>query len=195
MKLVLGLGNPGKAYENTRHNAGFLVVDELARRGDATFRRGWFSGARQAKANVGGKLILLAKPETFMNRSGDAAAALLRRRGLRAEDLVVVVDDVELDIGLVRVRRRGGAGGHKGLESIIERIGTQEFVRVRVGVGPRPPGEELVSYVLGRFGAEERRRIGEATGRAADAVERVVLAGVEKAMNEFNQKQGEGGDT
>ena len=195
MKLVLGLGNPGKEYEGTRHNAGFLVLDELAGRAGVKFRRGWLSSSVVARAEVAGTSCWLAKPTTFMNRSGNAAASLARKRGVKPEDLVVVFDDVELELGQVRVRSRGGAGGHKGVQSVIEQLATEDFVRVRVGVGPRPAGSDLVEYVLSRFTASERSRIGEAVKRAADAVEGILRMGVEKTMNEFNKKQGEGGDT
>ena len=195
VKLILGLGNPGRKYEGTRHNAGFLVLDELASRAGVLFGRGWFSSARMAKAELAEVSVLLAKPTTFMNRSGEAAAALMRKRGLKAADLVVVFDDLELGLGQVRVRPRGGAGGHKGLQSLIAHLGTEDFVRVRVGVGPRPAGSDLVDYVLSRFPAGERPRVTAAVKRAADAVERLLAVGVDKTMNEFNKKQGEGDDT
>lgn len=187
MKLVVGLGNPGKAYENTRHNVGFEVVDELARRAGVSFRRGWLTSAQLAKAGIGGCEVGLVKPRTFMNRSGDAVGPLLRKKGAGAGDVIVVVDDVDLDCGRIRVRRQGGAGGHKGLQSVIAALGTEEFVRVRVGVGPRPPGDEMVGHVLARFNAEERAKVKEAVRKAADAVGRVVEEGVDRAMNEFNE--------
>jgi peptidyl-tRNA hydrolase, PTH1 family len=186
VKLVVGLGNPGKEYEHTRHNIGFEVLDELARRGSAVFRKTWFVSARAAKVNVNGEDLLLVKAQTFMNRSGQAVRPLLKRRGLGPEDLVVLLDDVELDRGRLRIRSKGSAGGHKGLESVIRELGTDEFVRVRVGIGPRPPGEDLVAYVLGRFGKGERKDLVPAIEKAADAVERIVRDGADRAMNDFN---------
>ncbi len=186
MKLVVGLGNPGKAYERTRHNVGFEVADELARRAGATFGRGWLTSAQTAKAVVGGQDVVLVKPRTFMNRSGDAVGPLARKKGAGPEDVIVVVDDVDLDCGRIRVRRKGGNGGHKGLQSVIGALGTEDFVRVRVGVGPRPSGDEMVDHVLARFNGEERKRVEEAVHKAADAVERVLEQGADRAMNEFN---------
>jgi peptidyl-tRNA hydrolase, PTH1 family len=186
MKLIVGLGNPGKEYERTRHNVGFEVLDELARRGSAEFRKTWFVSARAAKVNVNGEDVLLVKAQTFMNRSGQAVRPLLKRRGLEAADLVVVLDDVELERGRLRVRKKGSAGGHKGLESVIRELGTDEFARVRVGIGPRPAGEELVGYVLGRFSKAERPEIEAAVKKAADAVECAVRDGADRAMNDFN---------
>lgn len=186
MKVIVGLGNPGKTYERTRHNAGFDVVDELARRGGAVFRRSWLSSVRTARAELGGEEVLLVKPQTYMNRSGQAVAPLLKKRGLTPGDLVVVYDDIELDVGRLRVRPKGGAGGHKGVRSVIDLLGTEDFARVRVGIGPRPAGDELVEHVLARFSADERRAMSEAVGRAADAVVSIVERGVERTMNDFN---------
>lgn len=186
MKLVVGLGNPGKDCEKTRHNVGFDVLDELARREDVSFRRSWFVPAKTVKASVGGENLLLVKPLTFMNRSGQAVGPLLRRRGLGPEDLIVVLDDADLEKGSLRVRKKGSAGGHKGLQSVIQAVGTEEFVRVRVGIGPRPSGDELVEHVLARFTAGERALVDQAVQRAADAVVSVVRDGAEKAMNDFN---------
>ena len=132
------------------------------------------------------KGVLLVKPRTFMNRSGQAVAAVMRKRGLEPADVIVVLDDLELPRGQIRIRKKGGAGGHKGLQSVIQALGTDDFVRVRVGIGPRPAGEELVDHVLARFTAEERREVEKAVETAADAVAAVVRDGVEKAMNEFN---------
>ena len=121
-----------------------------------------------------------------MNRSGQAVAAAMRKRGLKPADVIVVLDDLELPRGQIRIRKKGGAGGHKGLRSVIQALGTDDFMRVRVGIGPRPAGEDLVDHVLARFTAEERREVEKAVEVAADAVAAVVRDGVEKAMNEFN---------
>ena len=186
MKLVVGLGNPGKEYDKTRHNVGFEVLDEMVRRTGATLRRGWTVPAWTGKAELEGKHVLLVKPRTFMNRSGQAVVAAVQKKGLEAADVIVVLDDLELPRGQIRIRKKGGAGGHKGLRSVIQALGTEEFTRVRVGVGPRPAGEDLVDHVLARFTAEERREVEKAVAVAADAVAAVVRDGVEKAMNEFN---------
>ena len=186
MKVVVGLGNPGKAYERTRHNVGFEVVDELAGRLDGSFRRGWLAKLQQARVRLAGDEVLLVKPQTFMNLSGSAVATLMRRRQMEPGDLIVVLDDVELPLGQIRVRKKGGAGGHKGLQSVIQSIGTEEFVRVRLGIGPRPAGEELVEHVLTRFNAAEWKEVKAAAVKAADAVVKVLEAGPDRAMNEFN---------
>ena len=133
-----------------------------------------------------GEEVLLALPQTFMNRSGQAVGPLLRRKGLKPADLIVVLDDVELKLGQLRIRKQGSAGGHKGLDSVIGALGTDEFVRVRVGIGPRPPGEDLVGHVLAPFTAREREEMAEAVKRAADAVAAVVRDGADRAMNDFN---------
>ncbi|MFH0908806.1 MAG: aminoacyl-tRNA hydrolase [bacterium] len=197
MKLIVGLGNPGRAYEHTRHNVGFDVLDKLAGKGGAEFRKRLLSPVHTAEMRVGSESLLLVKPQAFMNRSGPPVGALMRKRGVAPADLVVVVDDVDLSCGQLRIRARGSAGGHKGLKSVIEHVGTEEFVRIRVGVG-RPaasasrkqadePGEgDMVKHVLSRFAPDERDVIREAIERAADAVAHIVEYGVDKAMNEFN---------
>jgi len=167
----VGLGNPGRSYERTRHNVGYLVADELARRHGGSWRRKKKSEA----APVGLKDATLLKPTTFMNNSGSALA------GYRAEDLIVVHDDLDLEAGTVRVKVGGGAGGHNGLRSIIQHLGP-EFVRVRVGIGRPPVGVTVTDYVLSRMDAAIR----EAVPRAADAVEAVLDDGPEAAMNRFN---------
>ncbi len=187
MKLVAGLGNPGDRYTGTRHNVGFEVADELARRAGAKFRRSWRFPVFQASSVQGNETILLVKPRSFMNRSGGALALLMQRKGLAPSDLIVVLDDTELECGRLRIRPRGGAGGHKGLQSVIECLGTDEVVRIRIGIGPRPPGHELVEYVLSRFTPEQREQVGRSIALAADAVECVVVEGVDRAMNRFNQ--------
>ncbi len=188
MKLVAGLGNPGARYEGTRHNVGFEVADELARRAGAKFRRRWRFPVRQASLSEGDAHILLVKPVSFMNRSGQALAPLLRRKGLAPSDMIVVLDDTELACGRLRIRPRGGAGGHNGLQSVIQHLGTEEFARVRVGIGPRPPGRELVEYVLSRFDPEQRAKTDRVVGLAAEAVWSLVREGVEQAMNRFNAR-------
>lgn len=191
MKLVAGLGNPGKQYAHTRHNVGFEVVDELAGRAGVDFRKGWLSPAQTAKIKMedAGEL-LLAKPQTFMNRSGNAIAPLLRKKGLDPSDLIVVVDDADLELGRLRIRKKGSAGGHNGLKSVIQELGTGEFVRIRVGIGRRT-GADMTDHVLTRFGADERRTMREAVTRAADAVMCLVRDGADAAMNRFNAGQNE----
>jgi PTH1 family peptidyl-tRNA hydrolase len=186
MKLVVGLGNSGRKYEHTRHNVGFDVVDEVARRVGAVFRRSWRFPADLAEATVAGERVLLVKPRTFMNRSGEAVGPLARKKGVTPADVLVVVDDVELDCGRLRLRRGGSAGGHNGLKSVIEIMGSDVFPRVRVGVGRTPEGGDMVQHVLGRFSPADREAVEQAVERAADAVEMVVREGLDKAQNKFN---------
>lgn len=186
MKLVVGLGNVGRKYDHTRHNVGFAVVDELARRQGASFRRSWRFPADLAEVTLGGQAVLLVKPRTYMNRSGEAAGPLARKKGVAVGDVVAVVDDVELEAGRLRIRRGGSAGGHNGLKSLIEHLGSQEFPRVRVGVGPVPSGGDRIAFVLGTFPAAERAAMADAVARAADAVEAALADGFDRAMNQFN---------
>ncbi len=187
MKLVVGLGNPGRAYENTRHNAGWQVLDEFAKRRKAEFRRSWRRPIQSTKTLMEGVgPLLLVKPLTFMNLSGDVLPALMRPAGMTAKDLIVVADDVNLPLGKLRIRARGSAGGHNGLKSVIERLGTEGFVRVRVGVGEQVEGKSLKDHVLERMRAEERQALAEASERAADALEHILVRGVDSAMNQFN---------
>lgn len=187
MWLVVGLGNPGNAYDRTRHNIGFRVVDALAERAGVKLRRSWRVSAEMAEAGEARERHLLVKPRTFMNRSGLAVAPLLRRKGLAPSDLIVIVDDTELDAGQIRVRAKGSPGGHNGLKSIQASIGTDAYNRVRVGVGRKPPGEDMVAFVLGRFAPTEQRVMEEAVISAADAVQAIMTRGVDRAMNDFNR--------
>ncbi len=169
----MGLGNPGRSYERTRHNVGFLVADELARRHGGSWRKKKKTEA--APVSLGPKNATLLKPTTFMNNSGSALA------GYKADDLIVVHDDLDLEAGTVRVKVGGGAGGHNGLRSIIQNLGP-DFVRVRIGIGRPPVGMTVTDYVLSRMDAVVR----DAVPRAADAVEAVLQEGPEDAMNRFN---------
>ncbi|MBU1694725.1 MAG: aminoacyl-tRNA hydrolase [Verrucomicrobia bacterium] len=188
MKIVVGLGNPGRKYEHTRHNIGFEVLDELARRKGTRFRKKWLMPLQSATIEAGGESVLLVKPMTFMNRSGAVLRPLVRRRGLSPADVIVVLDDLDLETGRLRLRKRGGAGGHKGLQSVLAALGTENFPRVRLGIGPRPVGEDLTGYVLARFSAAERERVAKAVRRAGVAVLQMVGEGVEPAMNRFNSE-------
>jgi peptidyl-tRNA hydrolase, PTH1 family len=184
--LVAGLGNPGKQYEGTRHNAGFDVVDVLAGRAGVSLRSRWRFPAATAEIRDGDERLLLVKPRTFMNRSGLAVGPVMQRNGLALSDLIVVVDDTELRCGRIRIRRSGSAGGHNGLKSVAAVLGSDAFTRIRVGVGGQPDGQEMVKHVLGRFKPDERKEMKVAMERAADAVWVVVRDGVDRAMNTYN---------
>lgn len=182
MKAIVGLGNPGRDYEGTRHNIGFDVVDELARRWGVQLRP-WKSVADLAVVTARG--AVLVEPQTFMNLSGDAVGRIAAFHKLTPADVLVVVDEVQLPLGRVRVRRSGSAGGHNGLKSIIQHIGV-EFPRLRIGVGRGDPKWDLADHVLSRFAREEREAAADAVQRAADAAELFVEDGVEAVMNRFN---------
>ncbi|PYQ54662.1 MAG: aminoacyl-tRNA hydrolase [Acidobacteria bacterium] len=185
MKLVVGLGNPGERYRRTRHNAGFMVVDALASRAGAPRGREE-ADAWVAEAEVGGEDVRLAKPLTFMNRSGVAVARLLEASGGSPADLVVVVDDVALELGTLRVRERGTHGGHNGLRSLIDVLGTDEFARLRLGLRKGELPEDVAGYVLADFPPEDVLVVQEMVGLAADAVTCLVKYGAVETMNRFN---------
>jgi PTH1 family peptidyl-tRNA hydrolase len=179
----VGLGNPGKKYEFTRHNAGFLVIDRLAKRMGTRVTKG-FKESLIGEGQLAGERVILVKPQTYMNLSGLAVRSLTAFYKLSPSDVVVVYDDLDLLPGRIKVRPGGGAAGHKGMKSIIEHLGTEEIARVRVGIG-RPPGE-TVDFVLTPFPAAEAVVMREAFDRAADAVEAALSEGVDKAMSRFN---------
>ena len=187
MKLIVGLGNPGRDYRDTRHNVGFMVVDEIARRHNLTLAMGpsQVPGAMIAK-KFGDDALLVAKPLTFMNNSGDAVAALARYYDVPIDDLLVVIDEVALPFGRLRARGRGSAGGHNGLKSVIARLGTTEFPRLRLGVGRGDARRDLADHVLSKFEADEQSALGEFIARAADAAEMFAAEGIEKVMNTYN---------
>ena len=189
MKVIAGLGNPGRRYERTSHNIGFAVLDRLADRFSARFRRSLRFRAHTARAVLGGEDLVLVKPLTYMNLSGSAVAHVMRYRQVGADDLIVVLDDADMDVGRLRVRRRGSSGGHRGLQSIVDALGTSEFARVRVGVGRGPSGDALVEHVLRPLSAADWAALGDASERAAEAVVCAVESGVDDAMNRFNTKR------
>ena len=187
MKLIAGLGNPGREYRETRHNVGFGVVEEIARR----HRLSWAAAPSQVPdalvaKKFGPEPVMLAKPLTYMNRSGEAIAALVRYFDIAVEDLLVVVDEAALPLGKLRARRAGSAGGHNGLKSVIERLGTKEFSRLRLGVGRGDGRRDLADHVLSTFDAGEQADVELLITRAADAVEMFAAEGIAKVMNTFN---------
>ena len=180
IKIVLGLGNPGRLYQKTRHNVGFMVVSRLARRMGLKFDKK-FCSSRVAE----GEGVVLAKPYTYVNLSGKAAKALLQRFSLAPQDMLVICDDVALPLGRIRIRRKGSDGGHNGLRSIIKELGTEEFPRLRVGIG-REGIKDLVEYVLGEFERDEMEILEKVLEVAVDAVECILKEGIEEAMNKYN---------
>ena len=190
MKLVVGLGNPGARYRRTRHNLGFRVVDRLAARWNVTV------GGRRHDTELGegscaAERVMLAKPLTFMNLSGEAVTRLRRAYRCDAADIIAVYDELDLPFGRIRVRRGGGPGGHRGVVSLIEALGA-EFSRVRIGIGRPPGGADPAEFVLEAFTADEAPRLDAIVDRAADAVESLIRDGLEKTMGEFNRAVAEG---
>jgi len=184
-RLVIGLGNPGGEYLATRHNVGFEVVDLLAERAGVKLRRGRFR-CLQAEARIAGERVILIQPRTYMNRSGVTVRGAVNHYKTPLSRLLVVCDDVHLPPGGIRLRRTGSAGRHNGLISIIQALGSQDFPRLRIGVGEPPPYMNQVDYVLGRFEPQEREEVAAAIARAAEAVEVWLAEGIEAAMNRFN---------
>lgn len=186
MKMIVGLGNPGTQYRSTRHNLGFSVVDHVAERLGVQFGREKCNGLL-AEASFDGDRLLLVKPLTFMNRSGDCVAPLARNGVRTLEDLLVVVDDVNLPLGRVRFRPEGSAGGHNGLKSLVERLGSEAFPRLRLGVGDDRAVPELAGHVLGKFRPDEWPMVSKMTPEAAEAVLCWATHGIERAMNDYNR--------
>jgi len=184
--LIVGLGNPGEDYAKTRHNAGFLLVEKLA----AQWRCDWSKErkfqARVARAERGGRTIILAEPQTFMNLSGESVGALVRFYQLPLERILVVVDDADLPLGEIRLRPGGGTGGHHGLESVMQHVGSREYARLRIGIGRKDEARQITGHVLGKFSPDESGLLDKVLERAAGQLECWLDAGIQKAMSQFN---------
>ncbi len=191
MFIIAGLGNPTKEYERTRHNVGFDVIDRLSEKYniavDAKKHR-----ALIGKGMIAGRKVILAKPQTYMNLSGESLRSMADYYKIDPqEELLVIYDDISLDVGQLRIREKGSAGGHNGIKNIIANLGTQVFPRIKIGVGEKPRGYDLANYVLGHFSKAERELMEEGYGRAVQAVEMIVSGETAEAMNEFNRKKKE----
>ncbi|HWO40676.1 MAG TPA: aminoacyl-tRNA hydrolase [Candidatus Eisenbacteria bacterium] len=186
MKLLVGLGNPGRKYQRTRHNLGFLVVDRIAAdHGIAITTR--MCDALVGRGRVGEQTLVLAKPQRFMNRSGEAVKALIEEFGVTPEDLGIVYDELDLPFGRIRIRARGSAAGHRGMHSILDSIGDAPFYRVRVGIGRPPPDVDPAEFVLEPFTPDETERLDAVIARAAEAALCLIREGGERAMQQFNR--------
>lgn len=184
--LIVGLGNPGDQYESTRHNVGFLVADELGDRGDFPIQRLKFHALTNTAA-IGGQGALVMKPVTYMNLSGEAVGEAARFYKLPPDHVLVISDDVDLPLGRLRIRKGGSAGGHNGLKSVIQHLGTDQFPRLRVGVGGKPhPDYDMADWVLSKLTGEDKKVLDEAVKRAAGAVEAILKDGIDRAMNQYN---------
>jgi len=186
MHLIVGLGNPGADYAKTRHNAGFLLVEKLAQRWESNWTNERKFAARIAKAGRNGATVLLAEPQTFMNLSGESVGALVGYYQLPLEKVLIVVDDADLPLGEIRLRPGGGSGGHHGLESVTQHLGSKEYARLRIGIGRKHGAQQITGHVLGRFSAEENAGLEKVLERAAGQMECWLSAGLQKAMSQFN---------
>ncbi|MCI6004825.1 MAG: aminoacyl-tRNA hydrolase [Blautia sp.] len=188
MFLIVGLGNPGRQYEGTRHNMGFDTLDYLIEKHQIP-QGGVKFNAMYGKGIIGGEKVTLMKPLSFMNLSGGPVREMVNYFKIDPEtEMIVIYDDIDLEPGQLRIRKQGSAGGHNGIKDIIRQLGTQKFLRVKVGVGAKPKGWDLADHVLGRFSSDDRRLADEAIGKAGDAVEMILSRGADAAMNEYNRK-------
>ena len=183
MKVIVGLGNPGKKYDNTRHNIGFEAIDYIADKEGISINTGKHK-ALIGTGYMGGEKVLLVKPQTFMNLSGESLRPIMDFYKLEPEDFIIIHDDIDLDVGRLRIRRKGSAGGHNGLKSIISHAGTDGFTRIKVGVGANEG--DLVKHVLGKFSKQDRVFVDDAIRDAASAAELIVMYGAQTAMNKYN---------
>ena len=185
MKAIIGLGNPGRDYAGTRHNLGFDVITALTDKYNLKLNEKRFKGIC-ADGIIEGQRVILIQPQTFMNLSGECVRAAADFYKLEPEDIIIICDDINLDVGRIRIRKKGSAGGHNGLKNIILHLGTEEFPRIRVGAGEKKEGQDLVSHVLGRFSKEEDEIIRDVIKSASQAVEAWLRDGIDAAMNEYN---------
>ena len=185
MYLIVGLGNPGREYVGTRHNIGFEAVDAVCAKYDISMKKEKFR-AVFGEGRIGGEKVIVAKPQTYMNLSGESVRELRDWYKLSPEEIIVIYDDISLPTGKLRIREKGSAGGHNGIKNIIAQLGTQNFQRIKVGVGEKPKGWDLADYVLGHFSKEDRGLVDDALKRVAGAVELMVQGEVDQAMNQFN---------
>jgi len=183
MYLIVGLGNPGKDYEKTRHNVGFMAVDELAEKMNIRFDRNKFKG-KVAEGRIGAHKVVLLKPQTFMNLSGESIGEAADFYKLEPEEIIVVFDDVSLEVGKLRIRKKGSSGGHNGIKSAILHLATENFPRIKIGVGA--PEHDMVKHVLGKFQDEDREKISKAIQAARESVYALIENGIDSAISEYN---------
>ena len=183
--VIIGLGNPGKEYEKTRHNMGFRAIDVLSSDEGIDVNRSKFH-ALIGRGRIGGRKVVLVKPQTYMNRSGQAARESAMYFDVPSQNVIVIYDDIDLPAGSIRIRKSGGAGTHNGMKSVVQELGTKDFIRIRIGVGGAEDGEDLVDRVIGRVPEAEQEILGRAAAEAADAVRDIIMDGADNAMNRHN---------
>ncbi len=187
MIVIVGLGNPGGKYSLTRHNVGFDVIDLVGKKLDIKVNKVKFK-ALIGEGTWGGQRIVLVKPSTYMNLSGESIRPLMDFYKLDPRDLMIVLDDIDIEFGTLRIKKKGSAGTHNGLKSIISHIGTDQFPRLKIGIGQKPPSYDLADFVLSKFSKSERIIIDEAIANAADAIDEFIIRGIDSAMNKYNIK-------
>ena len=187
MYIIAGLGNPGKEYAGSRHNVGFMTLDELADRYNIDVREKAHK-ALIGKGMIEGNKVILVKPQTYMNLSGESIRSVMDYYKTEPSEFIVIYDDISLDVGQLRIRKKGSAGGHNGMKNIISHLGTEVFPRIKVGVGEKPKKYDLADYVLSRFSKEERAIMEEGYQKAVEAVEMILRGEMDEAMNKFNRK-------
>lgn len=185
MYLIVGLGNPEEEYSGTRHNMGFDTINKICKKYDIKVIKNKFNGLYE-KCNIEGKEVILLKPQTYMNLSGNCMQEFMRFYKILPQDVIVIYDDMDIETGEIKIRKKGHAGGHNGMKSIIENLGTIEFTRVRVGIGKPHENEDKIKYVIGKITNKTKEELEEGTENAAKAVIEILKNGVDKAMNKFN---------
>ena len=191
--VIAGLGNPGKEYEDTRHNMGYKAIDVLSSSENIEVRRSKFH-SRFGRGTIAGKKAILVKPETYMNRSGIAVREAAMYFDVAPQNLIVIYDDIDLPAGSIRIRKSGGAGTHNGMKSVVQELGTKDFIRIRIGIGSAEAGEDLVDRVIGKVPQAEKELLQKAAAEAADAVRDIIAIGVDNAMNRHNHVEHKAND-
>ncbi|MGO3752313.1 MAG: aminoacyl-tRNA hydrolase [Peptoniphilaceae bacterium] len=187
MYIIAGLGNPGRKYENTKHNVGFLAVDVLSKKLNIKVNKIKFK-ALVGEGNYKGEKIYLIKPQTYMNNSGESIREIMNFYKLEASNLIVLVDDIDIEFATIKIKKKGSAGTHNGLKSIINHIDSKDFPRVKIGVGSNRPGEDLADFVLSGFSKSENKEIEETIDKAVESIIEIIENGIESAMNKYNKK-------
>ena len=185
MKLIIGLGNPGKEYENTRHNTGFMVLDRLSEKLNIEMTQNKFKGL-YGKSKYKGEDVILLKPQTFMNLSGESVREIVDFYNIEPEKVIVIYDDIDTEKGKIRIRKKGGPGSHKGMISVINELKTEDFPRIRVGIGQPEHKNDMINYVIGKIPEDEEKILIQGVKKAAEAVEEILKNGIDIAMNKFN---------
>jgi len=187
LSVVIGLGNPGPRYENTRHNVGFDTIDRLSKKHNIAVTKVKYK-AVIGDGNIGGHRVLLVKPQTFMNLSGESVREIIEWYKVPVKNIIIIYDDIDLPVGKIRIRPKGSAGTHNGMRSVIYQIQSEDFPRIRIGIDKPPQNWDLADFVLSKFSTDERKSVEEAIANAAEAVEVILNSGIDKAMNRYNNK-------